>query len=170
MPPETWTDELLLWDRNDDRRRRPRGKADWIGLIRGETEGPLAGGCLATIDLLCGTPYMPDLTGHVLFLEDEGISCDKLCAFLTSLKQRGILDNISGLIIGRISRPNLSDSPGYQLKTVARECLGNLGIPVAWGVDLGHTEPMLTLPIGIKASLSVTPHSVDFSLLEGAVL
>jgi len=170
-PPSDWTDELLAWDLEDSRPRKPRGKADWLGLRDGQARGPIAGGCLSTVELLWGTPYMPDLTGHVVFLEEEGVSRDKLCALLTSLWLRGAFDGIAGLVFGRMSRPSREDAyaHGPSLADVAAECMGRSGIPVAWDVDLGHTEPMLTIPMGVEAELSVEGSNVRFALLEGAV-
>jgi muramoyltetrapeptide carboxypeptidase LdcA involved in peptidoglycan recycling len=48
--------------------------------------------------------------------------------------------------------------------------VGDLGIPVAYGVRSGHvTSGNVTLPIGVEASLSVSAGNVDLKILEGAV-
>lgn len=168
-PPEIWTDEYQAWDQDDTRARVPRGQARWLPLREGAAEGILIGGCIPTVDLLFGTPYFPDLEGALLFLEQEEPSQDEFCAYLNAFQSRGMLTNLKGIIFGRLSRPNMKLAPDIGFQEVALACLTNLKIPVAWDVDLGHTEPKITLPIGIKAKLSIRKSEASLSLLEGAV-
>src|SRR5215212_9726523 len=43
-----------------------------VTLAGGVAEGPLFGGNLTLLQCLIGTPYLPDLAGAILFLEDVG--------------------------------------------------------------------------------------------------
>ena len=43
------------------------------------------------------------------------------------------------------------------------------GIPVASDLDFGHTDPKLTLPIGVQAALTCSAQNVSLSLVEPAV-
>lgn len=168
-PPPFWTDEFLAWETEDIRQRNPKGKAEWAGIMNGDAQGKLIGGCLPTLDLLYGTPYFPSLAGAILFLEQEGIQQDEFCAYLTGFKLKGMFDNINGLIFGRLSRPNYRIAPDIDFKNVVLDCIKNAHFPIAWNIDLGHTEPMLTLPIGIRSRLVVESEKVYFSFLDGAV-
>lgn len=169
-PPNTWSDEFLAWDIDDNRPREPKSKAEWAGIAEGEAVGALVGGCIPTVDLLFGTSYFPDTRGSILFLENEGMRHDEFCSYLTSFKLRGMFSEIKGLIFGRSSRPNYYTSPGLDFKQIVIDCLGDLPVPIAWNIDLGHTQPMLTLAIGIQYRLRIKQEEITFEALEGAVL
>jgi muramoyltetrapeptide carboxypeptidase LdcA involved in peptidoglycan recycling len=168
--PSTWTDEFLAWGSADIRPRISRGPAIWTGLNAGRAEGPLLGGCLPTVEMLYGTPYFPSLKGSILFLEHEAVGLDQFCAHLTSFRLRNVLDDIAGLMFGRLSRPDYSVAPDVGFREVAVDCLGDCDIPIAWNVDFGHTQPKLTLPIGTRARLEVLDEEVNLTLLETAVV
>jgi muramoyltetrapeptide carboxypeptidase LdcA involved in peptidoglycan recycling len=56
------------------------------------------------------------------------------------------------------------------LQEVIVRIVGDLGIPVAFGVKSGHvTSENITLPFGVQASLSVKNHQVTLKILESAV-
>ena len=72
------------------------------------------------------------------------------------LKQARKLRSIKGIILGDFPE---SDAPAgsESVKDVARRVLAPLGIPVAWGAAVGHTaRSMLTLPLGVRAHLTVS--------------
>lgn len=153
VAPAYSTDELLEWGRNDSRPRRMTPCGAWRAYKHGVGLGQLIGGCLTTLALQMGTPYMPALDGSVLFVEDEELTPDRFLALMESMRQRGAFSGLAGLIVGRPSRPramrNGFDDFVAALDIVLREAT----IPVALDVDIGHTEPMLTLPIGATAEL-----------------
>ena len=152
-PPPSWSDEFLAWDVDDVRRRESLGRSEWHILQGGRAEGILVGGCMATLALQLGTDYIPDLSGAILFLEEEESTPDKYYGHLVSLRQHGVFDSIGGLIVGRLSRPSAMRN-GYRDFREPLDCaLTGYDFPVLCDVDLGHTEPMLTLPIGARARL-----------------
>lgn len=69
-------------------------------LRSGNGQGRLAGGNLTTLTHLLGTPWQPQLSGRILFLEDTGEPLYKLDRMLTHLACCGLLDNLAGLILG----------------------------------------------------------------------
>jgi muramoyltetrapeptide carboxypeptidase len=59
---------------------------------------------------------------------------------------------------------------GYTLEEVVLRIVGKLGVPVAYGVRSGHvTAGNMTLPIGVRAGLTVRNGQVRLKLLEAAV-
>ena len=102
---------------------------------------------MCTLNLLQGTRYMPSLAGAVLFLEDDELSSPtEFRRDLHSLLQLPDAAKISGLVIGRFQ----------QASGINREDLSDLvatipvlaGKPVLANVDFGHTNPLMTIPIG----------------------
>jgi muramoyltetrapeptide carboxypeptidase len=58
---------------------------------------------------------------------------------------------------------------GYTLQEVVLRIVADLGIPMAWGLRSGHvTRKNITLPIGVRASLSVNGSEVKLKILEAA--
>ncbi len=118
-------------------------------LFPGETEGPLYGGNLATLSALLGTPYLPDLKGAILLLEDTGEALYRLDRYLSHLALAGIFERINGLILGDLGHPPESWRP------ILEELLPP-GIPVAYGFPLGHISRTLAFLLGRRARLKVT--------------
>jgi muramoyltetrapeptide carboxypeptidase len=151
-----WTDEFLDWSEKADltRPRELRPGAGWASLRPGTADGPLIGGCLETICWhLKGSAFWPDLRGAILFLEtsEEAPSPAEVDGYLTDLEQLGVFDLVAGLVFGRPMRYRPEDVETLWSVVLART--GASGIPVLANVDLGHTDPMLTLPIGAHGHL-----------------
>lgn len=154
--PEEWTDELLDWNLKADleRPRATRSAEGWVPIREGVAEGPLFGGCLETICWhLKGSPEWLDLDEAVLFLEtsEEGPSPAHVDAYLTDLELLGTFEQIAGLIVGRPAAYSPEDA--RVLWRVVEERTRAARIPVLGNVDIGHTDPMLTLPLGAPAVL-----------------
>jgi muramoyltetrapeptide carboxypeptidase len=141
-----------------------------IPLRNGNAEGTLIGGNLSLISRLVGTPYLPDLTGAILFLEEVGEEPYRIDGLLAHLQLSGVLDRIAGLVIGGFtdSEPD-HDRPTLSMDDVIAHYAINLGIPVATGLSYGHFPVKYTMPIGVKASLTVESGRASLSLLEAAV-
>ncbi len=59
---------------------------------------------------------------------------------------------------------------GYTLEEAVLRIVKELGVPVAYGVRSGHvTAGNITLPIGVRASLTVHGGQVRLKILEAAV-
>lgn len=153
IPPDTWTEEILWWDKEDHRRRKPTQKGEWRYFQNGYAEGIIVGGNLATLSLLLGTDYFPQNKDMILFIETQDFSPDQFLAYLSQLKISGVFDRTSGLIVGRHANSNATSNGIQSFDRMLTIALTDLDIPVLIDVDLGHTEPMLTIPIGAKVVL-----------------
>ncbi len=118
-------------------------------IQEGMCEGTIIGGNLCTLNLLQGTPYMPDIRNKVLFLEDDNIMGDYFCyefdRNLESLLQVEGAETIKGIVFARFE-----DSCGLNAEAI-RDIIQDKvpkDIPVVFGVDFGHVYPMITFPIG----------------------
>jgi muramoyltetrapeptide carboxypeptidase len=170
QPPDEWTNEFLDWRKGEDNHAKNMYlNQGWKVLKEGSTVGRLMGGNVETLNLLIGTPYCPDFSGSILFLEatDAEAYLPRLHRALMHLSLCGVFMKISGLLIGKC--PDAYSVSGIDLETVISTLTDNLNIPIVLDIDLGHTDPMLTFPIGVNAKLSCISTSVDIELLESAV-
>jgi muramoyltetrapeptide carboxypeptidase len=141
------------------------------GLVDGEGEGVLYGGCLSILVASLGTPYKIDTAGKILFVEDIAAKPYQIDRMLMQLKLGGYLSELRGIIFGEMIDCMQSPSQDYTLQEVILRIVGDLGIPVAFGVKSGHvTSGNLTLPLGVQASLSVRGNSVKLEILESSVI
>lgn len=121
---------------------------------RAPVRGVLSGGNLAVLAALLGTPFMPDLRGAVLFLEDVGEDPYKIDRLLCQLRLAGAFDELAGVLLG-------SFTDGESPDVVLADYFGDLGIPVLAGWPSGHTSPNLPLPIGLAVTLDPVARTVS---------
>jgi muramoyltetrapeptide carboxypeptidase len=139
------------------------------GLIDGTAEGILYGGCLSLLVAALGTPHDIRTAGTILFMEDVNAKPYQVDRMLMQLKLAGKLNNVKGIAFGEMLDCVQAQDQGYTLQQVVLRIVGELGIPVAWGLRSGHvTRKNITLPIGVRASLSVKGSEVKLKILEGA--
>lgn len=144
---DRWADEFLSWDEEDDRPREDEANAGWRVLREGDASGPLSGGNLRCLLTLAGTPFQPDLRGTVLCLEDTGSQIpDSLQRDLTHARQAGYFAGVRAVLFGRFQEA--SGLSGSDLCLVVADALRGLDVPMLADLDFGHTDPMLTLPLG----------------------
>lgn len=141
-----------------------------IGLVDGAAEGVLYGGCLSILVASLGTPYEIRTEGTILFLEDVAAKPYQIDRMLMQLKLSGKLATVRGIIFGEMRDCVQTAHQGYKLEEVVLRIVGDLGIPVAYGLRSGHvTARNITLPIGVKAGLTVRHGRVELKILEAAV-
>jgi muramoyltetrapeptide carboxypeptidase len=140
------------------------------GLVEGEAEGILYGGCLSILVASLGTPYSIKSEGTILFLEDLAAKPFQIDRMLMQLKLSGHLDKVRGIIFGEMLDCVQTANQGYTLQEVVTRIVGDLGVPVAFGVRSGHvTSGNITLPFGVQARLAVSGEHVALRILESAV-
>lgn len=164
-PASEWTDEVLDWRQQLDR-RRPRERRSNPGyqwLRDGRAEGPLLGGCLPTLNRLVGTRFWPDHDGAVLLLDiPEGgepgvpIPVAEAHSALTHLQAAGVFDAVSGVIVSRV--PHASDR---RLAEIQRILMDVTTGPLVYGVDCGHTDPQATFPLGAQVRIDSDTDTIE---------
>jgi muramoyltetrapeptide carboxypeptidase len=152
------------------------GAAHWnvptagVEVLRaGKVRGQLYGGCLSMLVASLGTPYEIRTEGTILFIEDVAAKPFQIDRMLMHLKLAGKLDGVRGIICGEMLGCIQATNQGYTLEEVIMRVVGNLGIPVAYGVRSGHvSKGNITLPIGVSAVLNVAATGVALEILEPA--
>jgi muramoyltetrapeptide carboxypeptidase len=124
----------------------------------GRAAGVVCGGNLTTLCHLLGTPYQPSFRDRILFLEDRGEAAYRIDRMLTQLKLAGCLEGIRGLILGSFTGCG-SDQEIFE---IVGGRLSDASVPILAGMPAGHTEPNLTLPLGIQAVLDADRHTLSF--------
>jgi muramoyltetrapeptide carboxypeptidase len=162
--------ERLWWDTEDDRERVRESARPWRTVRGGVAEGPIVAGNLDTLRLLLGTPWEPSFDGALLCLEeDEEYGKPWMVEReLFHLRQAGVLDRVVGLVHGRIHRESGFERDEWIDEILLRATEG-MTLPLAVGVDFSHTDPLLTLPWGVRARLDAADE-VTLELLEPAVV
>ncbi|TWF42869.1 muramoyltetrapeptide carboxypeptidase LdcA involved in peptidoglycan recycling [Chitinophaga polysaccharea] len=125
-------------------------------LRAGNATGVLVGGHVPSFNLLQGTPYLPSLNNAILFVEIceryRKDSAGKLMQYLNSLLLQKGADELQGLIVGRFyHQEGVLENELYEM-LLSHPLLQH--IPIITNVDIGHTTPMVTLPIGGRVSIS----------------
>ncbi len=131
----------------------------------GEAGGRLLGGNLCTLNLLQGTEFMPDLSGSVLFLEDDHESVPHTFdRNLQSLLHQPSARGIRGLVIGRFEHASgMTPDLLRQIITTKPELRG---LPVIADADFGHTRPLITFPIGGTVRIAAHGDTTSIEILD----
>lgn len=133
----------------------------------GSAEGRLVGGNLALLCSLVGTADQPDTDGAVLLLEDVHEAPYRLDRMLVQLRRAGLLDGVVGIAVAALrgcAPP--ANRPSASAEEVIAELLGDLGVPVLHGLELGHTDGQLAVPLGVRVRLDASAGRL--TLLEPA--
>jgi muramoyltetrapeptide carboxypeptidase len=164
------TFELWMENSNSDSNYNPYGITT---ITEGIAEGELVGGNLSIVASLIGTEYDIDFSGKIIFLEEFLEEPYRVDRMLTQMIQAGKFKNAAGVALGvfKLCEPDKSNpafSGSFNLMEVLKDRLGNLGIPVIYGLSFGHVVDKLTLPFGIKAELN--SETQRLKLIEPAVV
>ena len=136
-------------------------------IQKGQCEGVIIGGNLCTLNLLQGTPFMPDIKNKVLFIEDDNIMGDyftyEFDRNLQSLLQMDGGESVKGIIFGRFDESCKMTEEA--VKAIINEKISP-EIPVVFGVDFGHVYPMISFPVGGKMRLSAYGDKTEIQIIE----
>jgi len=143
--------------------------AEVKSLVEGAAEGVLYGGCLSILVASLGTPYEIRTAGTILFIEDIAAKPYQIDRMLMQLKLAGKLADVQAIIFGEMVDCFQNKNQGYTLEDVVLRVVGDLGVPVAYGLRSGHvSRANITLPIGVRAALKVSSSGVELKMLEAS--
>ena len=147
-PEERWQRTVALLS------GEPVAPLQGVGRRPGQAKGPLVVTNLTVATHLIGTPWMPDLRGAILVLEDVGEAPYRVDRMLTQWRSAGLLQQLSGVACGRFSWEKDDILPGdFTMEEILEERLGDLGVPLVVDLPLGHGLPNMALPLGIVAQI-----------------
>ena len=134
----------------------------------GKAKGVLTGGNLALLAALAGTSYLPSFRHKIVFIEDIGEQPYRIDRMLTQLLMATDLKLAAGIALGVFNDCQPKGDASLSLRDTLQDRLGDLGIPVQYGIPFGHVSHMATLPYGIEAELNTDTQTLQ--LLEKAVI
>ncbi len=132
---------------------------------KGKAEGRLLGCNISSILKLAGTPYFPDFSGAVLFLESYLEDTRKAICELQQLKEIGVFDRIQGLVIGHVlgfqkERWIKEHDIKARYEELILDMTREYDFPILKTDDFGHESANCYLPIGGKVEIDAERKTV----------
>lgn len=139
-------------------------------MVAGEAQGRILGGCMTLVETTIGTPWELDTSDAIVLLEDRGMKPWQVDRALMHLKQAGKFEGVRAIVLGDFPDCEAPFAGSPTVREVCSRILGPLGVPIVFGVPLGHTmRPMLTVPLGVMGRLAALGDGV-LQTLEPAVV
>ncbi len=114
----------------------------------------LWGGNLSVLCSLVGTPYLPQVQGGVLFVEDVAEHPYRVERMLTQLLNAGVLAQQKAIVLGSFTDYKLTPhDKGFKLQSVVDWLRTQVKTPVLTGLPFGHVATKLCLPVGKSVTL-----------------
>jgi len=128
-------------------------------IAGGRASGPVVGGCLPDLSLTIGTQWEIQTEGTILFFEVQGYGPTFVERHIIHLQQAGKLNGVAGVLVGELPYSEWGEGIGPDwprertIDDVLDARLAALGVPVLYGLPVGHGATMATLPLGVQATL-----------------
>lgn len=129
---------------------------------KGTAKGILRGGNMSVFYGLRGTPYDIPAEGTILFIEDVGERPHSIERMMYNLKLGGVLDKLSGLIIGQFTEYEENKSLGKDLYGALADIVKEYNYPICFNFPVGHVT--MNLPLIEGAEVTLTIESKDVKL------
>ena len=139
--------------------------------------GKILGGCIdsiydffngdryADMPLLCKKyslfPQTEDWTGKILLLEssEEKMPPEKFRKALLRLKETGVFDVISGILLGK----PMDETYATEYKRILTETIDQPDLPVVCNLNIGHALPRCIIPFGVQATVDAVHQVIRFA-------
>jgi muramoyltetrapeptide carboxypeptidase len=125
-------------------------------VVGGRVTGRLAGGCAGLLSSAIGTRLQPDFRGRIVVLEEidnEGYVHDGI---LTQLRNAGMFEGAAGIVVGDIKAKWSGGIAELSAEDIVEEVLAPLGLPLIFGLPIGHNKHHATVPLGALATLDAS--------------
>src|SRR3989339_491181 len=159
----TYCDGYLDWSNKENLGKTNLMKSDdgWHWLQGNSVvQGELFGGCIEVLEMMKATDFWPlkeFWKDKILFLEtsEEKPSIHYVDHVLRNYGMLGVFNQISGFIFSRAR--DYSDEEKKELEekivTIVSKEFNRPNLPVVANFDVGHTDPQVVLPLGVKAEI-----------------
>ncbi len=151
--------------------RAVEGHDDSCGVARsgrvirpGRASGRLAGGNLALIAALMGTPWSIDFDGAILVIEDIDEAVYRVDRMMQQLLLAGALERCAGIVAGDFRPPAGEVADSYRtVDDVIGEVAEAAGVPCFAGAPFGHIADQWTIPLGAMAEMNTADCSLHIT-------
>ena len=169
----SYENDKIWWSESNINNATPRFPNTGYEILqgRGKVQGELLGGCIDVFPALLGTQLFPSVEqwkGKLLLIEtSEGnMSEMMLSKLLRNFYIQGILDVISGIVVGKPAFKEKFDSYKEIYKRIVAFEAGRPDLPILYNVNVGHAYPIGLFPLGLKYEIDCD--NKTFKLLEPA--
>ncbi|MET1056278.1 MAG: LD-carboxypeptidase [Pedobacter sp.] len=123
----------------------------------GRGQGQLIGGNLSIIESVAGTGSDIQTKGKILFVEDTGEYLYTIDRMFWSLKRRGKLSQLAGLVIGgfKLKPDDPGEEFGKTIEEIVMEKVSGYDYPVCFGFPVGHQRNNMAMKCGAAHILEV---------------
>ncbi len=133
-------------------------RAGWVS-------GRLAGGNLALLAALCGTPNALRAEGAIVILEDLNEAAYRVDRMLRQLKQSGALRGLVGLAVGQFTNvPADENADAFTIEELIADLAHRLRVPCLANLPIGHIADQWTVPLGAQATLDVDARALSVAV------
>ena len=125
-------------------------RGDRAGLEPGLGKRPAAAFNLAILTAMIGTPWLPDLTDHVLLIEEVSEPLYRIDRMLFQLAHATQLKGLAGVRLGAVRDVQENDPPwGESLDAMMVRWCGEMGVPYLGRAEIGHYADNHVVPFGL---------------------
>ena len=177
-PSEIWYQERKDFSEKGLGVSTPSFPNQGFELLKGNAQfsGPILGGCLESMydcfdsslyaDSVQLTqkyklfPTLEDWSGKILLLEtsEELPSVELYRKMIQALKQYGIFDVVSGILVGKPQ----NEIHYEEYKAVLLEELTDKEVSIVYNINVGHATPRCIVPFGVHAQVDVDAQVIRF--------
>ena len=125
-------------------------------IAPGRVSAPIIGGNLYTLNHLMGTAFELDLSGFIVLIEEVDIRTIDFDVMFWQMRLAGMFDYVAGFVVSDLhgcGQPDPEVVADRSLEDVLEQHLGSLGVPVIYGLPLGHGPHLASIPLGVMATL-----------------
>lgn len=139
--------------------------------------GEILGGCIdsiydffsaeryADMPLLCKKyglfPDIEDWRGKILLLEssEEKMLPRKYRKAVAALKETGIFDVLSGVLIGK----PMDETYAREYEEILVDVIDRAELPIVCNLNIGHAQPRCIIPLGVPATVNAERQLISFA-------
>jgi muramoyltetrapeptide carboxypeptidase len=168
--PGWWTEPGGDWAGGDEH-ERPRHSGGPCVLREGAASGTLFGGNVPTLDFLAGTRWWAPPRGPIVLCVEATADAGGTAAFrrsLTHLRQLGILERTTAVLVGRTPGRATDPDADAEFRSMLLEHLPPR-LPIAVDLPFGHTDPLVTLPLGAPAEVRAVARQLSIDVVGPTV-
>ncbi len=167
--------EKVWWKEENQNIPRPRRENSGYEILQGSgtVTGELLGGCIDVFPEIIGSPIWPgaeEWRGKLLLLETSEVNMPEelLTWYLRGLQAQGVLEAVSGLVVGKPAYPERFESYKEVLRKVVGFEAGMPEKPILYNVNVGHAYPIGVFPLGLRYEIDCGAGTL--TLLEPATV
>ncbi len=177
-PSDVWYEERIEFDESQIGVPRVKHQNAGFELLQGSAvfSGKILGGCIESIyDIfnnerysdsvdICGKydlfPALDDWNGRILLLEtsEEKPSPEIYEKMLLALKEYGVFDVVSGVLVGKPMDETYAD----EYKELLIKIIGSPELPILCNINIGHATPRCIIPFGVRAIVDADKQLITF--------